>query len=250
MRALVAGVCALAIAVAAQAQPAPRTADGHPDLSGTWKRPFYSFNVQKTAGSVFIQIPQGTGQRVPGAPRNEPAYRPEYAAKVKALGERQDFEDKVFYCGRPGVPRLGAPAKIVQTPGEVVLLYQHYPTGDYVRVVSTDGRPHRDDLEPTYNGDSVGRWEGDVLVIESVNFVTDTWTGEDGYIHSDKLKVIERLWREGATLRYQATVEDPEMLLRPWIMAAQTLSPSDQPFDETPPCMDVSGPLLDSTDHH
>jgi hypothetical protein len=83
-------------------------------------------------------------------------------------------------------------------------------SGDPYRVIPTDGRGHRVNANPSDYGDSVGRWEGNTLVIETTGFSEDTWFGEDGYFHSDAMRVTERLWREGENLVWQATVEDPK----------------------------------------
>jgi len=79
---------------------------------------------------------------------------------------------------------------IATTPGQVVFLYEGRNT---FRVVPTDGRKHRDDVEPTWNGDAVGRWEGDTLVVDVTNIIDESWLGADGWFHSDALHVVERL---------------------------------------------------------
>jgi hypothetical protein len=94
------------------------------------------------------------------------------------------------------------------------------------RIIPTDGRAHDPEAFPTYRGDAVARWEGDTLVIDVRTFNDRTWIasalrgGGGGYFHSYEMRVIERLRRDGNTLYYQATVEDPEVLLEPWTMNA------------------------------
>ena len=95
-------------------------------------------------------------------------YKPQFLAKVKELQDDQINVDPAFQCGPPGVPRLGPPQRIVQTPREIVMLYDDL-NGNFFRLVPTDGRKHRTGIEPSANGDSVGRWEGDTLVIEVRN---------------------------------------------------------------------------------
>jgi hypothetical protein len=84
---------------------------------------------------------------------------------VKDLFDHESKTDQVFYCGKPGIPRIGPPRKIVQTPGEVILFYEDI-SGDPYRIIPTDGRPHRVDADPTYYGDSVARWDGETLVVD------------------------------------------------------------------------------------
>ena len=83
--------------------------------------------------------------------------------------------------------------------------------------------------QETWKGDAVGRWEGDTLVIETIGFTDESWLHKSGYFHSFKLKVIERLTRTGNTLRWEATVEDPEVLLEPW-----TINPMTRVLDTRP----------------
>jgi hypothetical protein len=113
------------------------------------------------------------------------------------------------------VPRswsLPAPFKIVQLPDEVIIIYELLAG---IRIVPTDGREHPDD-EPQFYGTSVGRWEGDTLVIDVRNLNDKTWLAHGGTHHSDQLTVIERLRRTGDTLSYEATVTDPIVFTTPW----------------------------------
>ena len=106
------------------------------------------------------------------------------------------------------------PLQIIQTKDLVAILYEVHHA---FRIIPTDGRPHPEDLEPSFNGDSVGRWDGDTLVVDVVGFNEKTWLAGVGTIHSDKLHVTERYTRDTAdTILYDVTVEDPEMLTKPW----------------------------------
>src|SRR5580765_3738674 len=152
---------------------------------------------------------------------NKPDYKPELLAKVKELSDKQGVLDPAFYCKPQGVPRMGAPTQIVQTPGQVVFLYGG---SNLFRVIPTDGRPHRADADPSYMGDSIGRFEGgDTLVVDVTNFNDDTWLGSDGYFHSEKMHVVERLTRKGDVLTYTVTVEDPLVLATPWTLPVRQL---------------------------
>ena len=122
-----------------------------------------------------------------------------------------------------GVPRMGPPDKIVQTPKEIVFLYVSPAArgwGDQYRVIPMDGRPHTPlaDLDGTWKGESIGHWEGDTLVVDTIGFNDTSWLDNGGYFHSENMHVIERIRREGNTLSWQATVEDPDVLMKPWAM--------------------------------
>ena len=235
-----------------------RTSDGHPDLSGGWT---YAIDIapvalkKVTAGQVDrITIDQSARHRpadVPGALpwTKAPSYKPELQAKVADLSAHQSKVDGVFYCGRPGVPRIGSPRKIIQLPGEIIFLYEDI-SGNTFRTIPTDGRTHRPDADPSYYGDGVGRWQGDTLVVDTTNFVEDTWFGEEGYFHSDALHVIERLWMVDGNLAYQVTVDDPTVLTQPWTNFARVIKPSSVPLEESPACKEDDGHRLQNLDHH
>ena len=241
------------------ASRASRTAAGHPDLSGNWT---YAIDVAPVAlkkvvdgKATTIVIDQSARHRaaenVPGALAwtKAPSYKPEFHAKVADLASRESKVDGVFYCGRPGVPRIGSPRKIIQLPGEMVFLYEEI-SGNTFRVIPTDGRKHRADANPSYYGDAVGRWEGDTLIVDTTNFVEETWFGEDGYFHSDALHVIERLWRVGDKLAFQVTVDDPKVLAQPWTNFPHLITPSTVPLEEAPVCREDDGHRLLNLDHH
>jgi hypothetical protein len=235
-----------------------RTPDGHPDLSGTW-----AFGVdlppigltKRVDGQVIRTAVDQTARHkitdVPGALpwTKAPSYKPEFREKVKYLEANESKTDPVFYCAKPGVPRIGSPRKIVQVPKEMIFLYEDI-AGDPYRVIPIDGK-HNPRANPSYYGDAVGHWEKDTLVVDTTNFVEDTWFGEDGYIHSDKLHVIERLWLTPENnLAYQVTVDDPGVLTEPWTDFAHVIKPSTEPLEESPPCKDDDGQRLLNLDHH
>jgi hypothetical protein len=255
-------VIAVLTAALAAAQTSGPAAGGqttsHPDLSGTW---LFSIDLPPLAikrqvnGAVTVKGIDASGRRpaaaVPGALPStpEPSYKPELRAKVKDLFDHESRTDNVFYCGKPGVPRIGSPRRIIQLPNEMVFLYEDI-SGDPYRIIPTDGRAHKKDPNPSYYGDSVGRWEGNVLVVDAVGFVEDTWFGEGGYFHSDAMHVTERFWRNGANLVYQVTVDDPKVLTAPWTMPAREVKPSTEPLEESPHCTEQDGKLLQNDDHH
>ena len=238
---------------------AQKPAAAHPDLSGLW---LFSIDLPPTAlkkevnGKVEVNRIDASGRRpvatqVPGALPSTPApsYKPEFQAKVKHLSDNESKLDPVFYCDRPGTPRIGSPRRIIQLPNEMVFLYEDI-SGDAYRVIPTDGRPHRKDPNPSYYGDAVGHWEGDTLVVESTNFVEDSWFGEEGYFHSDAMKVTERFWRVGDNLAYQVSVADPKVLTAPWTMPVRVVKPTTEALEESPKCIETDGSKLLNNDHH
>jgi len=245
----------------------PRTADGRPDLSGIWvagnaanRAPYTD---EKGSLQVYLALPglnpdspnvfkemDAVAVKLRAANPNKPVYKPELLSKVKELSDLQAKLDPAFFCKLPGVPRMGPPAQIVQSMGVAVLLY-----GDQnaFRVVTTDGRKHREDVEPSYLGDSIGWWEGDTLVVEANQFTEDTWLASDGYFHSPAMRVIERFQRVDDLLQYSATVHDSEVLAEPWSMPIRTLRLSNDPADalvEVPPCIERDSPHMLTNEHH
>ncbi|HXQ26863.1 MAG TPA: hypothetical protein VN822_10680 [Candidatus Acidoferrales bacterium] len=235
------------------------TIDGHPDLSGNWA---YSIALPGGAlkkvenGSVtYAQLDQSG--RMPAKTPVEgalpytpaPSYKPEFQAKVKYLLDREAKLDKVFYCGKPGVPRISSPRKIIQLPTETIFLYED-ASGDPYRIIPTDGRPHRADADPSYYGDSIGYWEGNTFVVDSTNFVEDTWFGEGGYFHTSAMHVTERFWKAGENLAYQITVDDPNVLTAPWTQAPRVIKPSTVPLEESSECVEDDAHRMDNLDHH
>jgi hypothetical protein len=93
------------------------------------------------------------------------------------------------------------------------------------RMIPTDGRKHDPQraLQYTYMGYTVGDWQGDTLVLDSIGFSDETWLGRGGFFHSDQMHIIEKLTRKGNDILYEVTVEDPEVLVKPWVMPARTL---------------------------
>jgi hypothetical protein len=243
----------------AQTTKVKRTADGHPDLSGIWA---YAVDLpaggikREINGSVVIKQADLSNRR---APKGEvkgalpftaaPVYKPEFQAKVKDLIDHESRTDPVFYCGRPGVPRIGPPRKIVQSANEIIFLYEDM-SGDTYRVIPTDGRPHRADANPGAYGDSIAHWEGDTLVVDVTNFDDNTWFGEGGYFHTDAMHVTERLWLDNGNLVWQATVEDPKVLARPWTITPRVVKPTTEPLEESARCVEDDGHRLLNDDHH
>ena len=251
---------------AAQSSVSPRTPDGKPDLSGMWNPgggpPLIIRKDQqgRTTKLLFAEpdadFSKGDAQNRAkrAAAPNQPPYKPELLEKVKFLDENTNDYDGALHCQPLGVPRMGAPRQIVEYPGHMVFLYQGGESSiNTFRVIPVDGRPHRTDVDPSYLGDSVGHWEGDTLVIDVVGFNDLTWLSDDGKFHSDAMRVIERFTRQGDSLKYEVTVEDPNVFTRPWIMNPRTLrlnTDRDAALDEDPPCVEQDAAHLVTKEHH
>jgi len=225
------------------ARPTPKLADGHPDFNGFWA---IGRGPDTPVGSGFgardANIKRGEARNAAAqyADPNQPPYKPELLPKVQDLAKNESKVDTAFFCKPGGVPRVGPPHAIVQAPGmPIVFLYQ-VNSGNTFRLVPTDGRPHDPNADLLYYGDSIGRWEGDTLVVDSIGFNDETWLGIYGWFHSDKLHVVERLSRVGDTLRYQATIEDPEVFSRPWTMNPWvSVRTTKEMLIENPPCVEL-----------
>ena len=252
--------CAALWSTTAAAQKAdargPRLADGHPDFSGTWENGSGIEFVQPLQKGASVCIfgcgdaappPQATGSAP--AP-SQPKYKAEFAARVADLSKRQVSEDPVLRCMAPGVPRIGPPDKIVQRPGEAVFLYDDV-SGNFFRIVPTDGRAHRKDAEPSFLGDAVAHWDGDTLVVETVKFNTETWLADDGAFHTKDLRVVERLRRTGAdALEWAAPVYDPAVLSEPWQVSPRAMRATSVDLVEAPPCIEQSLSHMVDDSHH
>jgi hypothetical protein len=198
----------------------PRTADGHPDLSGVWQGGSLSFAVgienAKKAGQSAAEATGKPSYR-PGQV-NPPPYQPWAAAKRQEYLARKGIDDPIGRCLLPGVPRITAmpmPIQISQTPGQVIILYEAFHG---FRVIPADGRKHPDDIDPSFLGDSVAHWEGDTLVVDVNGFNDKTWLAGVGTIHTDALHVMERYTRSAFDrINYDVIMEDPKALTQPWV---------------------------------
>ena len=185
--------------------PVPRTADGHPDISGIW-----------TVGHLeyFQDLARGLK---PG----DVQFTPWAAAVLKQRLDRDHHDDPYGQCLPLGVPRidLRSPFKIVQTPLLTALLHETF-VGMMFRQVFTDGRPvpKAIDSEPTWLGYSVGRWDGDTFVVDSTGFRDNGWlSAQKAYPHSDALHVIERFRRiDIGHMELTITIDDPKAYVKPW----------------------------------
>lgn len=215
-----------------KAQPTPRTTEGHPDLSGVWFVGYTGTNDIAFAGTPYQRRfdPKVT-------PQEAPSFQPWVALKQKRIGPSNDAEP-CLTCDPLGVPgfiiKNPYPIEIVQTQKELVILAELDTT---YRTIWTDGRNHQKDPDPTFNGDAVGHWEGDTLVVDVTAIDTHTWLTGPGanlaWFPSDVMHVIERFSRpDSNTLLYQVTVEDPKILTKPWTLAPNHYSIGQVPRGE------------------
>ena len=171
-----------------------------PDLTGVWESPTV-----------------GRGGREPAAgPPPVPQLTPAYAAKKRELDARNLDDTEAANCLPTGMPAIMGhpyPYEFLLTPGKVTIVTEAYMQ---VRHIYTDGRPLPADPDPTFNGSSIGRWEGDTLIVETIGFSPLTTIARNTP-HSDKMRIIERFRLTGSdTMSVETTVIDPEALARPW----------------------------------
>jgi hypothetical protein len=140
-------------------------------------------------------------------------------AQLTPWGQQQfsRFDGKMDPCLPVGVTRQANapdPIEIVQTPDRVVILYESW---HIFRSIPTDGRSHPKNLEPSWFGNSVAKWDGDTLVIDVTGLNDKTALDTNGHPHSDQLHLIERLRRTGPkTMSYEVTVDDPKTYTAAW----------------------------------
>ena len=212
--------------------PAPRMADGHPDLTGRW----YPNAAGKMLQGAYPVDPAVFNQYDPKVtPELRPSYKP-------GVDQKYTRPNAYGVCDQPGTPSVTleqisqhAPMELIETPERLVMLYE-YPLN--VRMIYTNGRVHPKDPDPTFNGDSAAHWEGDTLVVDVIaiddrlrNIVPGETT--PGWFPSDREHVVERITRTSKNyLTYQVTIEDPIVLAKPWTSAPRKWSLAQDPRDE------------------
>ncbi|HWF38764.1 MAG TPA: hypothetical protein VG322_09610 [Candidatus Acidoferrales bacterium] len=160
--------------------------------------------------------------------KDEPPMTPWAIAKYKAAkpvhvgGYQGKSDDTTLTCFPPGVPRIylfNFPMEIFEIPGRVLIVYEY---GHYIRQVYTDGRQHPKDVNPTWMGDSIGKWDGNTLVVDTVGFNDETWLDQVGHPHSESLHLVERIHKTAPDmLRIDFTFDDPVAYTKPWTATKQ-----------------------------
>jgi len=197
--------------------PAPRRADGHPDFSGVYNSPGYG------PGDPRSKTGEGNAHNI--ARDLDPSEVPLLPWAKAALEKRSadlEKDDPEGYCLPMGTPRVNPyPWKIVQSDKLIVILYEG--NVHQYRQIFLDGRAHDPSVKETFWGDSIGRWEGDTLVIDTVGLGfgdgknTMAWLDADGHPRTNKLHVIERWTRkELGYLTIDITIDDPGAYSKPW----------------------------------
>jgi hypothetical protein len=181
--------------------PVPRTADGKPDLSGLWNA---------VDGKFLTNIAQRAGFTAP--------FQPHAAALFKERQDREGKDRPAGFCLPHTVPSAmlipNYPWKIVQTPGLTVILFENFT--DF-RQIFTDGRDFPEERQPTWFGYSIGRWDGDTFVVETLGFNDKGWLDDGGHPRSEAMKVTERFRRKDfGHLEIEFTFDDPKTYTRPW----------------------------------
>ena len=196
------------------AAPPPRTPDGRVDLSGVWEA--MPDPGGKPGGIEGIVAPRYLQDVTRDAPARATLMLPWADALYKARAANQFLDNPQIRCLPSGVPRVHAltlPYKIVQQPELVVLLYEN---GTLFRQVFLDGRRHPADPQPTWMGYSVGRWDGDALVVETVGFNDQTWLDGTGHPHTERMRLTERFLRRSVgRMDLEITVDDPGTYIQP-----------------------------------
>lgn len=191
----------------------PRLSNGKPDLSGIWDKPRVVDVSKNSTGSVCGSLTIGCKQEGPG----ELPFTPAGLAKYNRRDEEAIEFDSAAYCWPEGYVRswgTSFPVEIFQNPSRMAVLFEEY---NVYHVIPTDGREHAKDLEPSWFGNSIGKWEGDTLVVDNIGFNAKTWIDTARHPHSEQLHTVERFDRPDMQhLNYEVTIEDPVMFTHPF----------------------------------
>ncbi len=208
----------------------PRTADGKPDLSGVWQGGNGRRGTWEEANSGLGVGGTGLDPSAPANPASQqvitdPApYQPWAAARVLESFQKRGIDDPAGLCLPLGVPRISLvglfPIQIVQTPTQIVILHEYMGV---FRVIPLNVE-HPPDVIPSYMGDSVGRWEGDTLVVDVIGFNDKGWLTGTGTLHSEELHVTERYTRvDKDQIDYVVTMDDPKVFTEPWTIRTKLM---------------------------
>jgi hypothetical protein len=195
--------------------PAPRAGAGRPDISGMWMTPQNTSRCSTGCDEINIPGPESNnfGVTLPGGL----PYTKWAADLVKGRAPTRAGDDPHVNCLPPSFPRAWSfphITKIIDSPGLIVILDEFNAS---YRQIFTDGRPLPLDPQPTWNGYSVGHWEGDALVVQTIGFRDDIWLDGRGSPLTEAAKMTERIRRSNfGTLEVDITVEDSKAYTEPW----------------------------------
>ena len=226
------GAVVSAVALAAGMPASGAAAAGTP-AAGTAAagKPATKAGLQGTSWSSIAHLPDWSGVweldwqsgRSPlgsRPPLNGPKLTPEYGAMAEkyraAQKEGEHQQTETANCVPPGMPQIMTqpyPVEFLFTPGKVTVAIEAY---SQMRRIYVDGRPHMEDPDPTYQGDSIGHWEGDTLVVDSIGFIPNSYMAP-AINHSDQMRIEERIRRVGTDdMEIRTTIYDSRALLEPW----------------------------------
>ncbi len=224
------------------AGPMPKLPDGHPDMQGFWTPPAIT-DIEPAAprgggrGPARGPAPEGGpppaargggaaaaagfggggGMRIIDPPDGKIPYKPEARAKQQDILQNHMADEPELHCYQSGVPHSESNqfgVQIIQTPGYFLQLSEFMHT---VRIIPTDNRAHIDAKYKLFQGDPVGHWDGDTLVVDTTNQDTRTWMDTSGNFKTDALHVTEKFIPQDAnTIVYEATITDPNIYTQPW----------------------------------
>ncbi len=201
----------------------PRTGDGQPDLSGIWQAIGTAhWDLEAHSARAGAMVPLGAVGAVPAGKSvvqgGEIPYQPWAAEQKRQNAEQWLTADPEVKCHLPGVPRvmyMPFPFQIVQSPGFILIGSEYVGTTRSIHMTAVEPPPI-----DTFMGHSVGRWEGDTLVVESDTFNDLTWFDRAGNFHSAALRVVERITPISQdALQYEAIIEDENVFTRPWTIS-------------------------------
>jgi hypothetical protein len=202
----------------------PRTPDGKPDLNGIWQAANTAhWDIQDHRARQGPVIALGAAFSVPAGQGvvegNELPYQPWAAARKRENAENWLARDPEIKCFMPGVPRatyMPYPFQITQSPSHIMMAYEFADSG---RTIYMGTAPDENSID-SFMGHSVGRWDGDTLVVDVSSFTDQTWFDRAGNFHSEGMRVVERYTRNSPdVLWYEATIEDSKVFTRPWKMS-------------------------------
>jgi hypothetical protein len=236
---LAVALCVAAVAWSATAMKKPLYGDpAHPDISGMWNPEYAYFGPPIGDAGGPPPAAKGPPNGKPPAfvyhppmPELTPPYAKKYAEWRKKLETGEQEPDTVTRCLAFGIARFGTmPVEIIQTPGQITM---NLGVLHDIRRIYLDGIGHTTGADPSFNGDSVGHWDGDTLVVETNNVRAGT-IDRDGVPYSDKLTAVERIRRVSATrLEIETTLTDPEAFVKPFtIKRAYVPMPPGSRFEE------------------
>jgi len=193
----------------AQAQTTSQKAASTGDLSGVW----YPSSVN-TFAFIWTDMQGQRSNTLPLTPWGAEKFKANHP--IGGAYTALTSNDPNIACLPPGAPNVYIhpyPVEILQVPGRTIMFFEY---GHFVRQIFTDGREHVKDANPTWMGDSIGKWEGDTLVVDSTGFNDKTWLDVAGHPHSESLHIVERMRRaDHDTLMIDISIDDPQAYTAP-----------------------------------